>query len=70
MELKVMDCAKFCCRECETPVAITEVVLTEAFTYIFYAECPACEAVNQFALNSILNSLCPKIVADGSKLVN
>lgn len=67
--MKVLDRITFSCTSCEKPVGVQGVVLTEAYTYIFVANC-ACGAQNHFKLASILNALSPTIVAEGSKQVN
>ena len=70
MPLKVVDSATFACSGCGEPIGISGVVLTEAFTYIFVAHCDKCDSENQYHLNAILSALVPKMVSEGSRLVN
>lgn len=67
--MKILDSSAFGCTSCGERIDVQGVILTDSYTYIFVGVCE-CGAENHFKLNDILSSLCPKIVAEGSKKVN
>ena len=66
----VVDSAGFACSNCDEPLGISQVVLTDSFTYIFVGKCGKCDKENQFPLVQILKALSPKLVARGSDRIN
>ena len=69
-EIVVVDSAGFCCANCEEPVGLSQVILTDSFTYIFMGRCGKCDKDNQFQLVNILKSLKLNIVSHGSDRIN